>query len=205
MKDTAAAGRAPVDGKRPGSRGPRRPTGRQLYQLKVTLLDTRPPVWRRLLVRGDTTLDLLHEIIQAAMGWYNSHLHTFTVDRVEYSMPNPEWDVVDERKVTLQALGLGPGRQFQYMYDMGDGWRHEIRVEKLVEAESAHPERAVCLAGRRACPPEDVGGTYGYRLFLRAMANPKHRDHREMVEWIGRDFDPEDFDVEDVNVELGDF
>jgi len=176
----------------------------QLYRLKVTLTDSKPPIWRRLLVRGDTTLAKFHTILQVAMGWWDGHLHTFTVRGKEYSKPNAEWyqPMADERKVTLAGLRLTPRSRFRYEYDMGDGWEHEILVEAVTEAETARPRRAVCLDGKRACPPEDVGGTGGYEYFLEAISNPLHIEHKSMVEWIGREFDPEAFSVAETDEEL---
>jgi len=177
----------------------------KLYQLKVTLLDAKPPIWRRLVVRGDTTLARLHALLQLAMGWYDCHLHTFTIRGKEYSDPNPEWDppMRDERKVTLTGLKLTAKSRFRYMYDMGDGWDHEILVEAVTEAETMRPPGAVCLAGARACPPEDVGGSWGYERFLKVIRNPQHQEHAEMLEWVGGGFDPEAFDAKTLNEVLG--
>ena len=173
-----------------------------LYQLKVTLRDVKPLVWRRLKVRGDTTLARLHAILQAAMGWYNCHLHTFTIRGLDYSLPDPEWDVQDERKVTLSGLGLSPKDRLCYTYDMGDGWEHDVVIEAVKDAETRRPPRAVCLAGARRCPPEDVGGSYGYQHFRAVMRNPRHEEHEELREWIGGDFNPEAFDVAETNEAL---
>jgi len=176
----------------------------RMYRLKVTLLGSRPPIWRRLRVRGDTTLAGLHAILQVAMGWLDSHLHTFEVYGITYADPSPEWEppVSDECRPTLTGLGLVTGSRFTYEYDMGDGWRHEIVVEAVTDAETARPRRAACIAGRRACPPEDVGGIGGYAYFLEAIRDPKHEEHKDMLEWIGREFDPEAFSVEETDEEL---
>lgn len=176
----------------------------QLYQLKVTLRDVKPPVWRRLLVRGDASLGRLHRILQAAMGWYDCHLHTFTVRGKTYSVPNPEWsiDIRDERKAKLAKLALTPRSRFTYEYDMGDGWEHEILIEAVTDADTARPRWAVCLGGERACPPEDVGGSWGYGNFLEAIRDPKHKEHTEMLEWIGGEFDSESFSVAETDEAL---
>ncbi len=176
----------------------------QLYRLKVTLIDSKPPIWRRLLVRGDTPLAKLHTILQVAMGWYDSHLHTFTVRGNDYAVPDPEWmsPMRDERKVTLAGLKLTPRSRLRYEYDMGDGWEHEILVEAVTEAETARPRRATCLNGKRACPPEDVGGTGGYEYFLEAIRDANHKEHKDMLEWIGREFDPEAFSVAETDEDL---
>jgi hypothetical protein len=175
-----------------------------LYQLKVTLLDSKPPIWRRLLVRGDTTLARLHAILQTAMGWEDYHVHTFKVRGTTYAVPDPDWDppVSDEAKPTLTGLGLAPGSRFEYKYDMGDGWMHDIEVEAVEEAETKNPRRAVCLDGKRACPPEDVGGTCRYEYFLKVIRNPKHREHKEMLRWVGGEFDSEAFSVAETDEEL---
>jgi hypothetical protein len=176
----------------------------QLYQLKVTLMDSKPPIWRRLLVRGDTTLARLHRVIQEAMGWYDGHLHTFEVRGAEYSKANPEWmsPMKDERKATLAGLRLTVRSKFLYTYDMGDGWEHQLVVEAVTDAETKRPRWARCLAGARACPPEDVGGTGGYEYFLEAIRDPKHKEHKEMLEWIGGEFDPEAFSVAEADEAL---
>jgi len=176
----------------------------QLYRLKVTLLNSKPPIWRRLRVHGDTTLAGLHAILQVAMGWLDSHLHTFEVHGITYADPDPEWHppVSDERGPTLTGLGLVTGSRFTYEYDMGDGWRHEIVVEAVTDAETARPRRAACIAGRRACPPEDVGGIGGYAYFLEAIRDSNHKEHKDMMDWIGKEFDPEAFSVAETDQAL---
>jgi hypothetical protein len=167
-----------------------------VFQLKVTLLDTKPPIWRRVLVDGGSTLDHLHEVIQAAFGWWNYHLHEFEVGRTRYGVPDPDEDWGeprrDERRTRLDALA-GEGSSFRYTYDFGDGWDHNIAVEKVLPADST-PTLPACIDGRRACPPEDCGGTWGYRELLEILANPTHPEHDERSEWIGRPFDAEAFD-----------
>jgi Plasmid pRiA4b ORF-3-like protein len=168
----------------------------RVYQLKVTLLDTKPPIWRRVLVDGSSTLDHLHEVIQAAFGWWNYHLHEFEVGRERYGIPDPDEDwgqpPRDERRTRLDAIA-GVGSSFRYTYDFGDGWDHRVVVEKVLSADSVAAVPA-CIDGRRACPPEDCGGTWGYRELLRILADPAHPDHGERRDWLGRPFDPEAFD-----------
>ena len=156
------------------------------------------------MVRGDTTLAQLHDILQTAMGWYDCHLHTFTVCGKVYSVPDPDWSVADERKVKLAGLHFGVRNRFRYMYDMGDGWDHEILVKAVAEVEGTRTPRAVCLAGARACPPEDVGGTGGYEHFLEVIRNPTHEEHEKMLKWVGGEFDAEEFDLADTNEALKD-
>ncbi|MGH9110989.1 MAG: plasmid pRiA4b ORF-3 family protein [Acidimicrobiales bacterium] len=167
-----------------------------VYQLKVTLLDSKPAIWRRILVDGDQSLDQLHEVIQAAFGWWNYHLHEFEVDGERYGIPDPDWDfgppTRDERRTRLSQIAKA-GDSFRYNYDFGDDWRHKIAVEKVVPADPAVTTPA-CVDGRRACPPEDCGGTWGYRELLEILTDPTHPEHDERREWIGRPFDPEVFD-----------
>jgi hypothetical protein len=172
------------------------PTSKSIYRLKITLQDFRPPIWRRIEVLGDTRLDHLHLMIQAAMGWINCHLHSFEIDGQTYGMLDPEFDVdyEDEKKFRLNRLVAREKARFGYTYDFGDNWEHVVLVEKIAPPEPG-VEYPRCLAGVRACPPEDVGSTYGYANFLQALRDPKHKDHEMYVEWIGGKFDPEAFDV----------
>jgi len=171
-------------------------TSATVYQLKVSLLDTKPPIWRRVLVDGGETLDQVHEVIQAAFGWWNYHLHEFVVGPKRYGIPNPDGDwgepPQDERRTRLDAIA-GDGSSLRYSYDFGDGWDHQIVVEKVLpqNADTATP---ACTDGRRACPPEDCGGTGGYRELLEILADPTHPEHDERQEWLGRPFDPGAFD-----------
>jgi hypothetical protein len=177
--------------------------GAPIYQIKVTLRGSKPSIWRRLLVRSDMTLAGLHEVIQEAMGWQNYHLHQFVADGISYGQPNPDFpdDMLDEQPVTLHDIAPGEGSRFDYEYDFGDSWWHRIRVEKVL-APVPGLEPPVCLTGRRACPPEDVGGIWGYLGFLEAVKNPEHPEHDSYLEWVGGGFDPEAFDAERVNQAL---
>lgn len=193
------AGAAPVP---PGRRAPRSGSARAkasragVFQLKVTLDDTRPPIWRRILVDGNSTLDQLHEVIQAAFGWWDYHLHEFEAGGTRYGVPDPDWDwgppPRDERRTRLASIA-GEGTRIAYVYDFGDSWDHRIVVEKVRAATDAVTLPA-CIDGRRACPPEDCGGTWGYRELLEILADPEHPEHHERRAWIGRPFDPEAFD-----------
>ncbi len=174
-----------------------------LYQIKVTLRGTSPPVWRRLIVPADTRLSKLHQILQVAMGWTDSHLHQFEVGRRVIGVPSPDdWrPVEDERKVKLSEVATAARSRFRYQYDFGDSWEHDILVEKVLPPDPAVPAPA-CIGGRRACPPEDVGGVWGYGTFLEAIQDPSHPEHEERLEWIGDGFDPEAFDPAEVNAAL---
>ena len=174
-----------------------------IYQLKVTLKYSKPPIWRRIQVKENTTLFKLHKIIQIAMGWTSSHLHQFIADGVYYGEPDPDFDfeVVSERRVRLNQILRDVKDKFIYEYDFGDGWLHEIVVEKILEPEPK-THYPCCVKGKRNCPPEDIGGVWGYQNFLEAIQNKDHPEHDELLEWIGGSFDPEDLDLEVVNQEL---
>lgn len=166
-----------------------------VYQLKVTLVGLRPPIWRRVLVDGASTLDEVHEVIQAAFGWWDYHLHEFEINGRRYGVPDPDDDwgepALDERRARLDRLAV-PGSSFEYVYDFGDYWRHRVDVEKVVLASGVVAVPA-CIGGRRACPPEDCGGTGGYKDLVEILADP---NHPERDEWVERyeGFDPERFD-----------
>ena len=183
---------------------PASPASGSVYQLEVTLHDTEPPVWRRVLVDGASTLHHVHEVIQAAFGWWNYHLHEVEVGRARYGVPDPEEDwgppPKDERRIRLDSIA-GEGSKLTYNYDFGDDWRHRILVEKVLAADPTTALPA-CIDGRRACPPEDCGGPWGYRELLEILADPTHPEHDERREWIGRPFDPEAFDPSDFKVNL---
>lgn len=177
-----------------------------MARLLVTLLDVEPAVWRLVQIPAMIPLDKLHDAIQSVMGWTDSHLHEFIINGVHYGIDDPmgfeDERVVDERRVTLaDALG-GTARTFDYVYDFGDDWHHAITVEAIEPAEEARP-LLYCLAGERACPPEDVGGAWGYEEFLEAIGDPEHEEHEDMLEWCGGEFDPERFDLQGVNARLG--
>ena len=177
-----------------------------VYQLKVTLKESHPPIWRRIQLR-DCTLGKLHEVLQVAMGWKDSHLHQFIVRGERYGPADPEdadWDmkIEDEEKLSISQVAKMVRRgRIIYEYDFGDSWQHDILLEKLFEPEPnvSYPR---CIEGARACPPEDVGGVWGYAGFLEAISDPNHEDHDEKVEWIGGEFDPSTFDLDAVNREL---
>jgi hypothetical protein len=175
------------------------PAAERVFQFKITLLDTQPLIWRRIQVK-DCTLDKLHEHIQTVMGWTNSHLHHFRIDGQLYGDPQlmqenfEELDYRDSTRTKLSDLVPESGKRFRfgYEYDFGDSWEHEVLFEGIVRAERGK-RYPLCLAGARACPPEDVGGVWGYEEFVEAIANRNHERHRELREWIGGRFDPEAF------------
>lgn len=173
---------------------------KKIYQIKIVLREVKPPVWRRLLVSSDTNLYELHKIFQLAMGWSNGHLHNFIIEKKDYSIPSEDdWKpVLDEREFTLSDVAEEEGKRFLYEYDFGDDWGHDVLVEKIlpVETDGVYPR---CTGGKRACPPEDVGGSWGYERFLQAVKDPEHEEHESWKEWVGRDFDPEEFNLEDTD------
>jgi hypothetical protein len=171
-----------------------------VYQFKITLEESRPPIWRRIQVQDDT-LDKLHEHIQTAMGWTNSHLHHFRVgerlygdpDLVQENFEDMEYRDSTTTKVSDILPRTGERFRFQYEYDFGDSWDHEVLFEGVVRADP-NVKYPLCLEGARACPPEDCGGVWGYAEFVEAIQNPDDERHEELLEWVGGSFDPEEFD-----------
>lgn len=171
-----------------------------VFQLKITLKHIKPPIWRRVLVQSDTKLPDLHKILQTVMGWTNSHLHQFVFNNSFYALPDDESfpDIVDYRKIKLDSLITAPKSKIMYEYDFGDGWEHDIVIEKVLERDNnmLYP---VCTGGKRNCPPEDCGGPLGYESLVDIISDPGHGEYDDMIEWLGDDFDPEEFDSDLVN------
>ena len=172
-----------------------------VYQLKVTLKNSKPPIWRRIQVNSDINLYRLHQNLQVMMGWTDSHLHQFIVHGEYYGTPDPDFEAKDEKRLKLNQEISEAGDKFVYEYDFGDSWEHVILVEKILQPE-AGVNYPTCLNGKRACPPEDCGGIWGYGDLLEAMQDPTHPEHKDMLEWLGGSFDPEVFDVDIVNQRL---
>ncbi|OGV72736.1 MAG: hypothetical protein A3K19_02865 [Lentisphaerae bacterium RIFOXYB12_FULL_65_16] len=177
-----------------------------IYQLEVTLRGSEPRIWRRLQVPGSGSLGWLHAVIQVAMGWSNSHLHQFMVEEQAYSDPAFELNefegdpqVLDENKALLMDIASRENGTFAYQYDFGDSWDHLVKVERILGPGSAADAVPQCLAGARACPPEDCGGVWGYTDLVKIIGNPKHKEHKSMMEWLGRRLDPDAFDRDTVN------
>jgi hypothetical protein len=176
----------------------------RIYQLKISLPYIEPPIWRQLEVPGSMTFYDLHDAIQIAMGWEDCHLWMFNLDKTEIS-PEPEQFNFPGRPraraaeaTTLETMLAGRKVKFRYEYDMGDSWTHDIKVTRVFapEPDLQYPR---CTGGERAGPPEDCGGFPGYMNLLEVMANPKHPEHDEMIEWIGEKWNPEFFDLDAVN------
>ncbi|NQS72364.1 MAG: plasmid pRiA4b ORF-3 family protein [Desulfobulbaceae bacterium] len=175
----------------------------RFYLLKIQLLDIEPAIWRRFIVPASITLDRLHDVIQIVMGWTDSHLHEFTIRNKRYTeYPESKEDGLACGRYRLGDLIKQKGRTFSYLYDFGDGWKHELVLE---ESRYFNPElrtELACLDGQRSCPPEDVGGVPGYFEFLHALKDPNHEEHESYTEWSGGNFDSERFDPEWINWEL---
>ncbi len=176
----------------------------KVYQLKITLKHIKPPIWRRFRVPGNLDLESLHHVIQVVMGWENAHLFQFNINRQPYTTLYEDIenynDAMPADEHLLSEVVKQPGQKFTYEYDFGDGWEHEIVVEEIIDND-VKSYQPVCITGKRACPPEDCGGPWGYAGLLEAIKDPKHSEHEDMLEWLGGAF-PEYFSVEEVNEEL---
>ncbi|MCL1597993.1 MAG: plasmid pRiA4b ORF-3 family protein [Actinomycetia bacterium] len=174
-----------------------------VHQLKITLRGIRPPIWRRIEVPSDITLGELSPVFEAAMGWLGGHLHTFDIDGVTYGTPDPDWDTdeLDEGEFRLRAVLPFVESKMRFDYDFGDGWVHNIVVEAINPNEAAvlYPR---CLAGKRACPPEDCGGLPGYANILEVIADPNNPAHADLRDFVPLDYDPEHFDVVETDVDM---
>lgn len=176
----------------------------EICQLKVTLLGTSPPIWRRLLVLADLTLAQLHDVLQAAMGWEDGHMHEFSIGQRRFGRPDPEDQLMgmpsaeNERTVRLSGILGRVSSKVIYTYDFGDSWEHSIVLEKWlpIDPNATYP---ICTDGQLACPPEDCGGVPGFYDLVEALADPNHERYEEMLDWIGGDFDPQAFSVDKVN------
>ena len=179
-----------------------------LFQFKITLLDIEPAIWRRIQTR-DCTLDKLHEHIQTAMGWTNSHLHQFEIEGERYgdlellNCGEEAFDYFDSTVTKISEIVPNDGNRFHfvYEYDFGDCWRHEVLFEACLRAENG-ARYPVCLEGKRSCPPEDVGGVWGYQDFLAAIADPEDEEHSSFLEWCGGSFSPDEFDPKKATREM---
>jgi hypothetical protein len=177
-----------------------------IARLRIELDEVKPLVWRRVEVPIDIHLDDLHVVIQIVMGWENDHLYEFRRGRTAYGVPDPEWGLegsgsLSAEETRLQDLLAGRGKVFTYVYDFGDDWRHTIRVEAITKAvpDMSYPH---FLEGEGRCPPEDIGGAWGYAAFLAAITDPTHKRHAELLEWSGP-FDPTDIGETAIRRELG--
>ncbi len=173
-------------------------TAASIARLLVTLDDVKPPVRRRVEVPLAIRLDRLHLVLQAAIGWTDSHLYEIRARDVGWGLPDPDFGdgPLDAKKARLVDVLEDVGtKTLKYLYDFGDGWEHTVKVERIADAVpgTAYP---VLIDATGRCPPEDVGGSWGYAEFLDAIADPAHENHAEMKEWVGEPFDPKAVDVE---------
>ncbi|HEC76336.1 MAG TPA: plasmid pRiA4b ORF-3 family protein [Thermoplasmatales archaeon] len=184
----------------------------KILQLKISLDGINPEIWRRFLVKDNISFENLHNIIQIVMGWENYHLYEFEIDEkfieadedrffVDAVWKNfmPRRKTLPARETELKELIKSEKQKFHYLYDFGDSWLHTIIVEKIFD-EDVSKRYPICLDGERACPPEDCGGVGGYLELLEIKENKNHPEYEErIVEWLGEDFDPEYFDINEVN------
>jgi hypothetical protein len=178
-----------------------------IVQLKITLKGTKPPIWRRVLVDKTTTFEQLHHIIQLSMGWTNSHLHEFEINGYRISEPNEDLDeefgdnFIDASTVTLDSIITATKEKFNYYYDFGDNWHHQIIVEKFLP-RNIKTKYPICIDGKLNCPPEDCGGIPGFYNLLDIIGNKRHPERKEMLEWLGGQYDAEHFDKDEINENL---
>lgn len=179
----------------------------EVLQLKIVIDRIKPAIWRRILVKSTATLYELHHIIQIAFGWENYHLYTFSTGGDIYGDLRL-WDqdsgfntIIDVKKTTVKRLLWHDKAKIKYEYDMGDGWIHNISLEKTLKED--HEEKLpLCMSGKRCCPPEDCGGLPGYYGIIDSLSNPEGNESREIAEWLGYVYDPEYFNIDEVNNNL---
>jgi hypothetical protein len=175
-----------------------------IFQIRIDVARYRPKIWRRLLVRSDLPLYDFHMTIQIAMGWENSHLHQFIKGKKFYSERLADdwtWDDlsnIDYEGMIISDLLEKAKDKIEYEYDFGDGWIHDVILEKVLLPDETM-KAPVCIDGALACPPEDCGGIWGYASMLEILKDPGHEQYEETLEWVGETFNPEFFDIEAVN------
>lgn len=173
-----------------------------VLQFKVSLQESKPEIWRTFQIEDNVTLYALHNVIQVVMNWTNAHLHMFKINGKSYAMPEyfeeMEEEFLDEQDVKIADLNLAEGTSFVYIYDMGDSWSHKVTLEKIGE-KGGNKKYPLCLDGKFACPPEDCGGMPGYYEMLKVLKDPKHEEYEDILDWLGDDFDPDFFDLDDAN------
>lgn len=176
---------------------------KKFYQVHIGLMEAKPEIWRSILIPSDILLKNFHLVIQVAMGWHNSHQHQFVYQEVFYGEPDDEmWgDMEDYSNVKLSDLLKKEEDSLMYEYDFGDGWMHQVVLEKVL-TEPGVSHIPFCLKGKGNCPPEDCGGFFGYANMLEILKDPEHDDYEEYADWVGDDFDPEYFNLEKTNTRL---
>ncbi len=175
----------------------------KIYQIKANLKDSRPNIWRRILIPSDLLMSDFHYVLQSTMGWFNAHLHQFIYDGEYYTQKLPDNFMMDDFGIDYEGMKVSDflsreKDKMVYEYDFGDGWRHDIVLEKITDAD---PKQyyPVCIKGKMNCPPEDCGGVWGYANMLEILSDPKHEQYEEISEWIGGDFDPNYFNLDEIN------
>lgn len=177
---------------------------KEIYQIQIALKNFKPKIWRRLLVQSDLLLPDFHKIIQTTMGWTNSHLHHFIKDRIFYTVKmkgDSFWgdlDNIDYKKIKLSDILTTEKEKIIYEYDFGDGWEHDIILEKILPDDKTQ-SYPICIAGKMNCPPEDCGGVWGYSDLLEILKHPDHDEYEEYLEWLGDEFEPDYFDKDAIN------
>ena len=171
------------------------------YQLHIQLCETKPPIWRRIVVADQTTFAHLHLAIQAVMGWQNRHPYAFELAGQRYGLPNPDQPddpTMDARRYTIGQLLQGKSLAIRYLYDFGDGWLHRIKIEATapIGSPAALSSLPICLGGRNACPPEDFGGSQAYNQCLQAFEDPTHREHLAASRKLPQGFNAQHFDLQ---------
>jgi hypothetical protein len=175
------------------------------YTLRIILQDTEPLIWRTVILSSRLTLDRLHDVIQIVMGWKDAHLHQFIMGKRCFASDPESLDILngeEEGKIRLCNLLTMEGMHLEYEYDFGDGWMHEVTLEKIESIPANHRLEMTCLDGRMACPPEDVGGIPGFSHFCQVMKDPENPEYEELKDWFGGKFRARAFNVEAVNEEL---
>jgi len=177
-----------------------------IYTIRVAIRDISPLIWRSFTIDGETSFAELHDILQIIMGWDNSHLFQFRFGKIRIAVESEDdplpFEASDAFVLTLNKLNTKVGDTFKYIYDFGDDWLHELEVLSKEEGSINYP---VCIAGERNCPPENIGGIPGYLSLLEALKKPRSKAYKEYLSWIGHDFDPEEFDLVDINSLLEDY
>jgi hypothetical protein len=183
----------------------------KIYQIQIALRGFKPKIWRRILIPSDLLLSDFHAIIQTTMGWTNSHMHQFVKGKTFYSVKLADddmWDDMDsvdyaKKKIRISDLLKKEKDKIMYEYDFGDGWQHDLILEKILAVDNTI-KYPICLTGKMNCPPEDCGGIWGYSDILEILKQPDHEEYESFVEWLGDEFDPEYFDKDEITELLQD-
>jgi len=179
----------------------------KVYQIQISLTNSKPEIWRKILVQPNLSLANFHMTIQIVMGWDNSHLHqfiknkTFYTRKMEDDMTWGDLNNVDYKGLKISDLLKNENDKIDYEYDFGDSWHHDIVLEKILDT-SEKTKYPTCIDGKLACPPEDCGGIWGYSDLLKVLNNPGHKDYADLLDWLDGEFDPNYFNIEKTNLNL---